>query len=653
MVRTYKKKTNRAMIVEKDVEDAIQAVMKNNMSIRNAAESFGLKPTMLYKRVFQARRYLNKVGPLGMPDKFSNKYASRQVFTVEQETLLEKYLMKSSKLQYGLTYKAAREMAYSYAKYLGRSFPESWERDKTAGLDWIKGFMKRHSTLSLRKPENTSLNRALGFNKASVQAFFDNYESLLKKFNFSSSAIYNCDETGITTVLEAPKVIAVCGEKQVGQNVSGERGELVSFCGIVNAMGNTVPPVFVFPRKRYKDIFLNGAPSESLGLVSQTGWMTADIFLEVVKHFQKYSRCTAANPVLLLLDNHESHISLDIILFCRENGIVLLTFPPHCSHRLQPLDVGVYGPFKYALKTSFNDWLTLHPGKRITIYEIGQCSSPAFTAAFTSKNIKSGFSKPGIWPLSRLAFTDDDFITTQTTSLMPVNPEDASTSCNAHSIQDDQINIGASTSNTFASSPTPECVRPLPRIEFQDSTLGKRKKRQKGKSRILTDTPEKDIVVKAMEEKAEKMKIKCERVAKKRKLELAKLLKKEQSKVVVSDSESDISFEESSHQEICAEVNLAPENLAVNDFVLVEFTTKKTKIHYVGRIEKMESDEANVKFMRKQKNETFVFPETDDTSMVNTDDILLKLPPPTILGCTYRAASSVSFSVKLEGYNVR
>jgi hypothetical protein len=29
-----------------------------------------------------------------------------------------------------------------------------------------------------------------------------------------------------------------------------------------------------------------------------------------------------------------------------ESGIDLLILPPHCSHLLQPLDVGVYGPLK-------------------------------------------------------------------------------------------------------------------------------------------------------------------------------------------------------------------------------------------------------------------------------------------------------------------
>jgi len=73
--------------------------------------------------------------------------------------------------------------------------------------------------------------------------------------------------------------------------------------------------------------------------------------LNYLKHFHKYARPSKEFPVLLLLDNHVSHVSLAGIDYCKENNIVLLSIPPHCSHELQPLDKTVYGPFK----TFFNE----------------------------------------------------------------------------------------------------------------------------------------------------------------------------------------------------------------------------------------------------------------------------------------------------------
>ena len=77
-----------------------------------------------------------------------------------------------------------------------------------------------------------------------------------------------------------------------------------------------------------------------------TGWMTEELFLSYLHHFKDYTQCSTENKCLLILDNHSSHISVQSCKFAKENGIVLLTIPPHTSGKLQPLDKCVYGPFK-------------------------------------------------------------------------------------------------------------------------------------------------------------------------------------------------------------------------------------------------------------------------------------------------------------------
>lgn len=73
-----------------------------------------------------------------------------------------------------------------------------------------------------------------------------------------------------------------------------------------------------------------------------------DLFLTWLKHFVQYSGAKPDNKVLLVLDNHESHISLQAWDYCRGNGIVVVSLPPHCSHKCQPLDLSVFGPLKTA-----------------------------------------------------------------------------------------------------------------------------------------------------------------------------------------------------------------------------------------------------------------------------------------------------------------
>lgn len=73
------------------------------------------------------------------------------------------------------------------------------------------------------------------------------------------------DETGVTTVQSPKDIVAERSKKQVGSVTSAERRELITLICAVNATGNAVPPLFIFPRVRDKDHFLRGAPRSSAG----------------------------------------------------------------------------------------------------------------------------------------------------------------------------------------------------------------------------------------------------------------------------------------------------------------------------------------------------------------------------------------------------
>lgn len=112
------------------------------------------------------------------------------------------------------TLASARKKAYDFATTNDVNVLKSWNANKCAGKDWFTSFLKRNKALSLRIPEATSLARAMGFNRPVVNNFYDNLEQVLTKYsNVGPERIYNMDETGLTTVQGASKVIAPKGSR--------------------------------------------------------------------------------------------------------------------------------------------------------------------------------------------------------------------------------------------------------------------------------------------------------------------------------------------------------------------------------------------------------------------------------------------------------
>ena len=79
------------------------------------------------------------------------------------------------------------------------------------------------------------------------------------------------------------------------------------------------------------------------------------------------------DPVLLVLDGHATHTkNLEMVDLARVNGVVILCLHPHCSHRLQPLDVSFMKPLSTFYTQEVEKWLRHNPGKVVTIYQVAE-----------------------------------------------------------------------------------------------------------------------------------------------------------------------------------------------------------------------------------------------------------------------------------------
>lgn len=169
--------------------------------------------------------------------------------------------------------------------------------------------------------------------------------------------------------------------------------------------------------------------------------------------------CGVRRPVLLVMDNHDSHISLEILEGAIENKVIaiiiiccplkcsghilklncfcmlylqieLLTLPPHTTHIMQPLDVAVLGPLKKKFSslalstvkvkkdmTIGRDLLpnvkfiskskiyniifpqTCYRGNYQFVFYYYQLWSAAIKATCTKKFVMSSFRRSGLYPV--------------------------------------------------------------------------------------------------------------------------------------------------------------------------------------------------------------------------------------------------------------
>lgn len=332
----------------------------------------------------------------------------RNTFTEEQMLNLKQYVEDLDKRAFGVTKEQFARITFNYAETL--NIPHRFNRGKKkAGKDFIQAFMSKFK-FSLRKPEATSAARLAAFNKINVAAFFNLYKEILSSKAFKPHQIYNVDETGCSTVpTKTPNVLSPTGNRRVVKVSSAERGTNVSVACCFSAAGNYVPPFFIFPRIRMQQHFLNNAPNGSIAACNESGWMTAGTFIQWLEHFIKNVRPSDENPILLLMDNHSSHVTLQAVNLCRGHNITILGFPPHTSHRMQPLDVAFYGPFKTAYSRACNDFMMEHPGQTIAIKDVAGLFNVAYSKVATVHIAEKGFKATGLFPFNSQIFSDLDF----------------------------------------------------------------------------------------------------------------------------------------------------------------------------------------------------------------------------------------------------
>ena len=152
------------------------------------------------------------------------------------------------------------------------------------------------------------------------------------------------DETSFPTDPSKCQTIGSIGFKTIRVSHGGNRENhtvLASCC----ADGSSLDPLFVFKGLNKQSTWFGTTEQARNSLVacSESGWMTSPVF---TSFFDFFVSRVKTRPILLIVDGHASHTSLDVVERAISEQITILKLPPHCTDLLEPLDVSVFKPLK-------------------------------------------------------------------------------------------------------------------------------------------------------------------------------------------------------------------------------------------------------------------------------------------------------------------
>ncbi|KAL1492824.1 hypothetical protein ABEB36_011006 [Hypothenemus hampei] len=103
MPRNYIRKTNKNSWTQENMRNAINAILKENKSIRKVGREYGIPESTIRKRINQKQ---TQPGNLGR----------NAVFSQEQEAELVEYIINMSQTYFGITQMQLRKIAFDFAE---------------------------------------------------------------------------------------------------------------------------------------------------------------------------------------------------------------------------------------------------------------------------------------------------------------------------------------------------------------------------------------------------------------------------------------------------------------------------------------------------------------------------------------------------------
>ena len=278
---------------------------------------------------------------------------------------------------------------------------------------WASRFVARHKDkLDSNYLNNLDLARHKADSRDSYEMYFERLGQFIEKHGVTAENMYNIDEKGFmigvcqkTRRIFTKRTFEGNGDARAGQD--GNR-EWVTVLAAICADGTSLSPAVIYKAVSgdiQDDWLQDFDPNEHSCFFASTpnGWTSDELGLAWLEQiFNKETKSKAGRSWrLLFVDGHSSHLNMKFTERCHELRILLVYYPPHSTHRLQPLDVSCFNPLANYYSQSLNDLIMQTAGfTAIRKRDFFSLFWTAYEKTFNKKIIGSAFEKTGIWPFN-------------------------------------------------------------------------------------------------------------------------------------------------------------------------------------------------------------------------------------------------------------
>jgi hypothetical protein len=242
-----------------------------------------------------------------------------------------------------------------------QAFTDRIECQEDVSLDWVLKFANAHEAIRLTFGEALEVNRW----KYATDVLVNRWFNWVRQFidgDLDPEFMANCDEVMVASTSTGK---LVTGRDHVVFKIGDKKLPHFTLLALITAAGWFMAPWIVVPA-------LKSCQREFAKLIGQgqmyaastaNGWVTTTVFenfgVELIrKVLEKRRSCDAwANKTFILFaDNATTHVSLHLLEAFAAANILYISFPPHMTHLMQPIDVSWARSFKTFFSLRFFDY---------------------------------------------------------------------------------------------------------------------------------------------------------------------------------------------------------------------------------------------------------------------------------------------------------